>query len=620
MHRIRTTMEYIFVPPKNHKLPGWPIYMDHDHDAPVLGMLRQKDPIAVTKIHDIWLHVRQHNGPIGWSPGVAGNAQVLVPINSPQAQRYFQQQMRPQSITSAAEPMSYRELQKHQQKRQQVPPPKRPTSYGWQRARGKSKNYGEVLEKRRHQLRQVDLSEHPALLEEWYELIKELDTVFRYGFRSAITPQPKGTGRKRSYSFLDLFKPSTDAANGVPGTPGGPGHGSAAPTPTRRKSRSSSFTGLFSGAATPPPPAHRPHRDTASQKLVSNAVRPPAPSREAARQAALKVLLRENAARRVARHRDNVTPVQDTVEAPRLPQEPGMAAVSGSPDTPTHDTYPPTHESYPPTQPGSHPETPSSTSMTRGTRTISPEQAMPQQAPGSTMIPSPDQVPPAASPSTRHVRAGQNASARPQLLVSADEFDSPREITSTDIEHLVAHQRHSGEQVTTPANTISTTPLTRADNPTPTTPEQAVPLPSVTLSSPPNPVSTSRIPAPSAAGSTTPHVALRSQDEDAHARRVRVAQGLARIRAAAGGGAAARLPEHEAYLQSLVKLADSGASVPPIGDKIARVLAFENADAREQREQESRQLEEFEAAEAAVSSPPAAASMTPDAGTVLMNF
>lgn len=109
---------------------------------------------------------------------VSANAQVLVPINSPQAQQYFQQQMRPQSITSSAEPMSYRELQKHQQW-QQESQHKRPTSYGWQRARGKSKNYGEILEKRRHQLRQVGLL-LILIIQNWFQ--QNSPAIQRSGF------------------------------------------------------------------------------------------------------------------------------------------------------------------------------------------------------------------------------------------------------------------------------------------------------------------------------------------------------------------------------------------------------------------------------------------------------
>ena len=55
-----------------------------------------------------------------------------------------------------------------------------------------------MLERRRAQLRLADLATNPALLEEWYELIKELDAVLRYGFSSQIDPTPtKGGQRKR---------------------------------------------------------------------------------------------------------------------------------------------------------------------------------------------------------------------------------------------------------------------------------------------------------------------------------------------------------------------------------------------------------------------------------------
>lgn len=72
-----------------------------------------------------------------------------------------------------------------------------PKSYGWQRARGHAKNYNEMLEKRRAQLRLADLAANPPLLEEWYELIKELDAVLRYGFSSVIEPTAPNDGGRR---------------------------------------------------------------------------------------------------------------------------------------------------------------------------------------------------------------------------------------------------------------------------------------------------------------------------------------------------------------------------------------------------------------------------------------
>lgn len=209
--RVGLTMDYIFIPPNGHTLPGWPIYMDHSHDAPVLGMLRQQEPFAVTQVHDFWLRVRQKNGPIGWAAGIHGNSKqrVLVPMNSQQAQQYIQRKTSPTARQSfqKVEGMGYENNLQNQQRRQGKQQHKSsqqqqqrqydnaPTrqqshkvkSYGWQRARATSKNYGDILEKRRTQLRQVDLAEHAVLLEEWYELIKELDAVFRYGYVTTPT-------------------------------------------------------------------------------------------------------------------------------------------------------------------------------------------------------------------------------------------------------------------------------------------------------------------------------------------------------------------------------------------------------------------------------------------------
>lgn len=246
--------------------------------------------------------------------------------------------------------------------------------------------------------------------------------------------------------------------------------------------------------------------------------------------------------------------------------------------------------------------------------------------------------------------------AAPQLLVSADEFDSPREITSTDIEHLVAQRRDSDAASVTRKNIDSvvgrskphahstaslegagephfqafTGEHTTAVNitPYPWTPDQSTRR-SGGASSQQNSTATptSRIPAPSGSVNATP---LRSQDEDAHARRLRVAQGLARIRAAAGGGAP-RLPEHDAYLQTLVKLRESDTVSLVHVDSLARVLAFDNVANQhlqmEHHARERQQLQEFEAAEAAVTSSvpvptalPAATLPSGEIDTVFMNF
>ena len=40
---------------------------------------------------------------------------------------------------------------------------------------------------------QVELDKHAQLLDEWMELIKELDAVLRYGFTSQVEPPKPGT-------------------------------------------------------------------------------------------------------------------------------------------------------------------------------------------------------------------------------------------------------------------------------------------------------------------------------------------------------------------------------------------------------------------------------------------
>jgi hypothetical protein len=82
----------------------------------------------------------------------------------------------------------------------------KPKAYGWQRARGHATDYNDILERRRAQLRKADLAAVPALLEEWYELIKELDAVLRYGFKSQIEPPPPNDdGRRKRVSAHPLF-------------------------------------------------------------------------------------------------------------------------------------------------------------------------------------------------------------------------------------------------------------------------------------------------------------------------------------------------------------------------------------------------------------------------------
>eukprot|EP00038_Savillea_parva_P026749 m.56016 g.56016 ORF g.56016 m.56016 type:complete len:772 (+) comp7646_c0_seq1:161-2476(+) len=92
---------------------------------------------------------------------------------------------------------------------------KRQIVYNWQRQRGRSDDYAQVLESRREELRGCDLSDNPMALQEWVELIKELDVVLRFKFRSKI--QPNTDVRKpRSSSFVGSPKRAPAATADTP--------------------------------------------------------------------------------------------------------------------------------------------------------------------------------------------------------------------------------------------------------------------------------------------------------------------------------------------------------------------------------------------------------------------
>eukprot|EP00039_Didymoeca_costata_P029180 m.23553 g.23553 ORF g.23553 m.23553 type:complete len:555 (+) comp7514_c0_seq1:281-1945(+) len=109
-------------------------------------------------------------------------------------------------------------------------------AYKWQRARGHSDRYEEILNQRRDELREEDLANKPALLIEWTELIGELDAVLRHGFTSKLElAQNGGRGKQpsRASSFMDLRKQGTED---TPAQDNG-----------QRRGRSRSFLNFFMG-------------------------------------------------------------------------------------------------------------------------------------------------------------------------------------------------------------------------------------------------------------------------------------------------------------------------------------------------------------------------------------
>eukprot|EP00038_Savillea_parva_P010647 m.191705 g.191705 ORF g.191705 m.191705 type:complete len:459 (-) comp18430_c0_seq1:91-1467(-) len=192
------TWEFIPLHDQTKFKTGWPVHGNNTERSPVLGYLPRKQPFRVTGFNGPWVRAELPNGLTGWTMATYRGSRVLHPVAAPQ--------------------------------------PRGPKSYGWQRARGRAKNYNEMLERRRAQLRLADLATNPALLEEWYELIKELDAVLRYGFSSQIDPTPtKGGQRKRANSFLDLFK----------ATSAGRTSSQSVEPPIQTRARSNSFSAFF---------------------------------------------------------------------------------------------------------------------------------------------------------------------------------------------------------------------------------------------------------------------------------------------------------------------------------------------------------------------------------------
>lgn len=201
---------YVFIPGRRFSSKqGWPVYSVRATSSAVIGVIKPREEFSVSRVDGDYVKCLLDSGLVGWALAVLKGTRFLHPRN---------EEVKPRSV-------SPRRKAKHQVR-----------SYGWQRARGRVKNYEEMLNKRRDQLRQVELDKHPQLLDEWMELIKELDAVLRYGFTSQVEPPKPGDNRKsRSNSFFGGGKP-------------------AAPKPKDTRKRANSFTGFFSRRPEAQPP------------------------------------------------------------------------------------------------------------------------------------------------------------------------------------------------------------------------------------------------------------------------------------------------------------------------------------------------------------------------------
>mmetsp|Transcript_35798 Transcript_35798/g.93674 ORF Transcript_35798/g.93674 Transcript_35798/m.93674 type:complete len:621 (-) Transcript_35798:4-1866(-) len=210
-----------YVPLKNEKDPrfktDWPLYSYHSMSSNVIGTVPRYQHFHVMDFKGPWVHARLPNGLVGWVLTTHRGKRVLHVAD-------------------------------------------RPKSYGWQRARGHAKNYPTIIEKRTEQLRQIDLAANPALLVEWYELVKERDAIFKFGFRSKLNRPAcqKNERRKRAHSFLDLFKTTSVGATS---------DGDAAPA---RRPRASSFSAFLAAKRASGSTYASTHTDDATAQAAAN--------------------------------------------------------------------------------------------------------------------------------------------------------------------------------------------------------------------------------------------------------------------------------------------------------------------------------------------------------------
>ena len=208
----------------------------------VVAVIRPKERFTVCRTEGSYLRVQLASGAVGWTLWGLRGVRYLHPMPRP---AQHQRAPEPASAGGARVQAVPASTFSARPEGRRTPPRAAPraaaaAAYPWQSARGRAPNYGLILDKRRAQLREMDLASDPALLAEWNELIRELDAVLRHGFRSQLQRVAQGGGRAaaarpRSNSFLGFFLSSGGGAAPAPRPP--------QPAPARR--RSNSFTSMF---------------------------------------------------------------------------------------------------------------------------------------------------------------------------------------------------------------------------------------------------------------------------------------------------------------------------------------------------------------------------------------
>lgn len=285
--KLRTALpcQYIF-PPNRAAHMQWPMHTEPTPQSKRVGFIVLNMRFLVVEIRGNWARLQLTNGLEGWSPMSSRGKFYLCPYhhelhhnlkpvrNVPQRKRQPRQPPPARLQKTRPENMSVMELlfgTYNESAPQPRPRPRgkpgrgpgkrasphgragagagasRPAVYNWQRQRGQIDGYASVLEARREELRGCDLSTNTMALQEWIELIKELDVVLRFKFRSKIEPHTD-VRKPRSSSFLVSPRQQSPASRPA---------AEVDATPVRRQ-RSNSFAYSSPGTGqsqqhTPPP-------------------------------------------------------------------------------------------------------------------------------------------------------------------------------------------------------------------------------------------------------------------------------------------------------------------------------------------------------------------------------
>jgi len=222
--KLKTTLpcEYIF-PPNRTKYLQWPVHKEPSAQSRRIGSVMLNHRFKVMAIQHPWARIRLPGGAEGWSPMSVNGKWYLFPYNADLHSELKPLKRLPKQ-RSPPRPKSKTVLSMLFGTRNDPIPAKvagsagrvrktrrksRVIVYTWQRRRGEADRYAELLETRRQQLRSTDLSKDKAALQEWMELIKELDVVLRYNFRTKLPPRTDDVRKPRSNSFL--LPPSSSA-------------------------------------------------------------------------------------------------------------------------------------------------------------------------------------------------------------------------------------------------------------------------------------------------------------------------------------------------------------------------------------------------------------------------